>query len=31
MHQMAVIGRDVLQKLNLEYWEYTKYPEMENS
>lgn len=31
MHQMAVIGRDVLQKLNLEYWEYTKYPELENS
>jgi hypothetical protein len=30
MHQMAVIGRDVLQKLNMKYWEHTNYPEIKN-
>lgn len=31
MHQMAIIGRDVIQKLNLKYWEYTKFSEFKPS
>lgn len=31
LHQMAVIGRDVINSLNLKYWEYTKYPASVNS
>jgi hypothetical protein len=29
MYQMVVIGRDVLSKLNLRYWDYECYPEKE--
>ena len=29
MHQIAVVGREVIQALNLKYWEYEIYPQHE--
>jgi len=31
MHQMAVVGRKVVQELNFKYWEFTKYPEFKDT